>query len=47
MIDPMSFTRAYLDQFDSENWDDPGPQYRDPRQTDLFEPMCVECEAVA
>ncbi len=26
-------------------WSDPGPAYRDPNQTDLFEPMCVQCKA--
>jgi 3'-phosphoadenosine 5'-phosphosulfate sulfotransferase (PAPS reductase)/FAD synthetase len=24
-------------------WDDTGPKYRDPRQDDLFQPMCVGC----
>lgn len=28
-------------------WDDTGPKYRDPRQEDMFHPMCVGCEKSA
>lgn len=28
-------------------WSDPGPKYKDPRQDDLFQPMCAGCNAAA
>jgi len=43
---------AWLDGLEREvkarhgfGWGDPFPRRPDPRQTDLFQPMCIDCEA--